>query len=231
MFKEIELNKIIKAEWNYKEDNEELRSKLKSNIIRNGFIESVIVRELEEDSYEMVNGNHRLDVLNELNYDKVMCYNLGNITENQAKRIAIETNETRFKSDKNKLVDIISELQKEFDTDELLETMPYSSEQLNNLDSLIDGFSIDQYSNDANQIEDNEASREQGKKYPHDEGWVSIKELFDSLGMKQVPESLAESITTLAQDVRKEKELSDRNMHLIFDYLNALHIQNKQTGY
>lgn len=132
-FVELDITKLVKANWNYKEDNDELKEKLKANIKRNGQIENLIVRLLDTGFYEIVNGNHRYDALVELNIKRVVCYNLGKITLAQAQRIAIETNETRFVSNPEKLSKILSELKVEFPDDDLLSTMPYNSEEFNEL--------------------------------------------------------------------------------------------------
>lgn len=123
-FCSIPIDRLVKAGWNYKTNNEELAEKLANNIKRNGQIENIIIRELQTGFYEVVNGNHRLDVLKSIGYSDVYCYNLGFITENQAKRIAIETNETKFSTDKGLLDDILKELQTDFDIDDLISTMP-----------------------------------------------------------------------------------------------------------
>lgn len=123
-FCSIQIDRLVKAGWNYKTNNEELAEKLANNIKRNGQIENIIIRELQTGFYEVVNGNHRLDVLKSIGYSDVYCYNLGFITENQAKRIAIETNETKFSTDKGLLDDILKELQTDFDIDDLISTMP-----------------------------------------------------------------------------------------------------------
>lgn len=41
---ELPINKLLKADWNYKVDNEALLEKLKNNLKRNGQIENIIVR-------------------------------------------------------------------------------------------------------------------------------------------------------------------------------------------
>lgn len=127
----LPINKLVKAKWNYKNDDEEKKQKLKNNILKNGQIENIIVRELG-DKYEVVNGNHRLDVLLELKKKKVFCYNLGKISTAQAKKIAIETNETKFENDLLKLADLFSDISKEFSITELAETMPFTEKELQN---------------------------------------------------------------------------------------------------
>ena len=62
-FIEIPTDKLVKADWNYKTEDQEKQEKLKENIKRNGQIENIIIRELETGFFEVVNGNHRLSVL------------------------------------------------------------------------------------------------------------------------------------------------------------------------
>lgn len=133
-FCEIPIDKLVKAGWNYKENNQELAEKLSNNIKRNGQIENIIVRELETGFYEVVNGNHRLDVLKELGFETVYSFNLGDISEAQAKRIAVETNETKFESSEKLLKGIMKEINNEFDIDDLLLTMPFSEDYILSVD-------------------------------------------------------------------------------------------------
>ena len=130
---DIKISKLIKAVWNYKEENKTLTEKLTENIKRNGQIESIMIRELDTGFYEVVNGNHRLDVMSHLKIKKAHCYNFGKISEAQARRIAIETNETNFKSDPLKLAGLVKELTTEFNIEELTKTMPYDEAQLNEM--------------------------------------------------------------------------------------------------
>lgn len=137
-FIEIPINQLVKADWNYKKDDENKKEKLKNNIKRNGQIENIIVRRLDSGFYEVVNGNHRFDALKDLGIETAVCYDLGKINQQQAIRIAIETNETRFESDHLLLAERIQEIIEEFNIDDLLETMPYSEHELNNYSELLD---------------------------------------------------------------------------------------------
>ena len=74
---EIDINELVKADWNYKTDDEFKLKKLQENIKRNGQIENIIIRELDTGFFEIVNGNHRYEALLSLKQEKVMCYNLG----------------------------------------------------------------------------------------------------------------------------------------------------------
>src|SRR5574343_637826 len=111
----IPLEKLVSADWNYKTDDATMEAHLLENFKRNGQIESIIVRLLDTGFYEVVNGNHRLKVMRQLETKEAMTFCLGEISLSQAKRIAIETNETRFASDNIKLAEALSEIGKEFD--------------------------------------------------------------------------------------------------------------------
>ena len=93
---DIQISKLVKANWNYKEENEKQTDKLLNNFKRNGQIENILIRELDTGFYEVVNGNHRLDVMKILKLKKAHAYNFGKISLAEAQRIAIETNETKF---------------------------------------------------------------------------------------------------------------------------------------
>ncbi len=140
----IDIDKLVKADWNYKQDNDILKEKLKENFKRNGQIENIIVRELVTGFYEIVNGNHRYDAMKELNIKQVIAFNLGKISLAAAQRIAIETNETRFASDTDILAKLLQEINLEFPDEDLINTLPFTPEELDgflhfNSDDLIVG--------------------------------------------------------------------------------------------
>ena len=132
-FKTIGIENLVKASWNYKKEDDYKKDRLKANIKKNGQIENILVRLLDTGFYEVVNGNHRYDALKELGTAKVVVYDLGKITESQAVRIAIETNETKFDSDEIVMSKLIIDLEKDFGKDDLLETLPYTEDELNDI--------------------------------------------------------------------------------------------------
>lgn len=137
-FKVIPLSQLKRATWNYKTDEPEMSKHLQENLRRNGQIENLIVRQVGKNNYEVVNGNHRIDDMSAIGMTHAICYDLGKITTTEAKRIAIETNETRFTSDQVNLAKILQELTQEYETTDLLKTLPYSEDELNGYLKLID---------------------------------------------------------------------------------------------
>lgn len=131
-YRDIDIISLVPADWNYKEEDLATQRSLVENIRQNGQIENVIVRKVGPAQWEVINGNHRLKAFQTLEYETVLCYDMGEITLEHAKRIAIETNETRFESDRMKLAKTIAELSAKFGTKELSVTLPYSEQEIDN---------------------------------------------------------------------------------------------------
>lgn len=128
----IPIEQLRKADWNYKTEDKELSKKLKQNILLNGQIENIIVREIAKNTYEIVNGNHRYDVFIDPDVDikNPMCYNLGQIPITDAQKIALETNETKFGINSNKLNEVFMQLTKEYDSNVLAQTLNYDEDYI-----------------------------------------------------------------------------------------------------
>jgi ParB-like chromosome segregation protein Spo0J len=132
-YKIIPLDKLVEASWNYKEDNDKLIDTLVANLKRNGQVENIIVRLLDTGFYEVVNGNHRLTAFRKIGMEKAVCYDLGSVSLSEAKRLALETNETKFAANRVKMADILSEISSSFSLDDMSETLPFDSEQIQNM--------------------------------------------------------------------------------------------------
>lgn len=132
------VNELIYADWNYKTDDDEILAKLTKNIKKNGLIENLIVRELDDGRYEVVNGNHRLKVMHILKRKEAMCFNLGKLSRAEAQRIALETNETRFATDDTRLASLIKEMSGDIDISDLLTTVTFKQDEIDDLLKLAD---------------------------------------------------------------------------------------------
>jgi ParB-like chromosome segregation protein Spo0J len=157
-YKVLPVEKLVKASWNYKTDNPDLLEKLKANIKRNGQVENILVRELPTGFWEICNGNHRAQALMDLGIKEVVVFDLGKISDAQARRIAVETNETKFETDNIRLAEIIKEISEEFaDLDELSKTMPYTHEEIDNFNKLLT-FDWEQYQSGSTEADDDAPS-------------------------------------------------------------------------
>jgi len=130
-WQEVAVSRLRRAPWNYKEDDAERATALKANIERNGLIVNLIVREIgKTDALEVVDGNHRLEVVRELGYETVMVVNLGRISKQEAERVAVELNETRFPTEELRLAAVMKDIVARFGLDELTETLPFGREKI-----------------------------------------------------------------------------------------------------
>jgi len=157
-FKMIPLKQLWKAQWNYKEDNQEQLNRLVENMKRNNQVENIQVREVESEDgktfFEVINGNHRLDAMTTIGFPSAMCYNHGQISDAQAQRIAIETNETRFQNDGTKMSELIASFSKDFSMEELAQTLPFTEEEINGHINLLN-YSFDDINTDGEEGEFN----------------------------------------------------------------------------
>lgn len=64
---------------------------LKASIERDGFCAPILVRPLDNGTYEVISGNHRFMAASELGYDKIPCV-VANLTDDATKRLAINLN-------------------------------------------------------------------------------------------------------------------------------------------
>jgi hypothetical protein len=131
-FQVLSVKDMVKAEWNYKKNSNWMMERLINNFRRNGQLETIVVRKIPKGKYEVVNGNHRLDAFQRLGIAEVHCFLLEKASLEEAKRIAVELNETRFDTDPVILSELIASIEKEFPED-LLQTLPITEEDLEGL--------------------------------------------------------------------------------------------------
>lgn len=124
-FKTIGLEKLKKAEWNYKENDAVLQIKLEENIRTNGQLENIIVRKLDDDFYEIVNGNHRYDAFKACDIHEVIVCDMGEISLEKAQLIALATNETKFKLNDSKLFEILKTISSEIPIMDMAKILPW----------------------------------------------------------------------------------------------------------
>lgn len=172
-FVKLNINTLVKADWNYKQENEFLQEKLVNNIKKNGQIENLIVRDISNGRFEVVNGNHRYDALKELGIESVQVFNLGTISDKDAKRIAIETNESKFESDEIELSELLKELADTTPIKDMLDTMPFTEVELTGL--------IDQTNFDWNSLKPKKVEKEDKPKPLQIETTEDTKALFHKL--------------------------------------------------
>lgn len=136
---EINIDDLIKAEWNYKSDGtEEQIEKLCNSIKKDSSVGVLAVRELD-NKFEVIDGNHRLEAVKRLKWQKVPCENFGQITKAKAITVARRRNNQWFSDDAVKYAEIFKNVVlSEYSIDELTQFMPESKQELENISKLTD---------------------------------------------------------------------------------------------
>lgn len=136
----IENNKVIPTEqiqpndFNPKDDylkEPELQiiyEKVKKSILHHGQIDPILVRELEKDKYEIVNGFHRFEAMKELGFKTIEIKNLGKITREEAMAKALSTEEIHIPLNQISVAELVRDLAKtpNFNVD----LLPYSTDEI-----------------------------------------------------------------------------------------------------
>lgn len=73
--------------WNPK-DNDRAFNRVKKSVEINGMMMPVFVRETD-DGFELVDGNQRVRAAEELGYSEIYAYNLGKISDEEAKQLVL----------------------------------------------------------------------------------------------------------------------------------------------
>lgn len=75
--------------WNPKDKNTEEYEKVKDSIRKKGLRMPIVVRQLAMDSYEIIDGEQRYTACLELGFKKVLIYNEGEVSDQEARELTI----------------------------------------------------------------------------------------------------------------------------------------------
>lgn len=179
----VSVSKLQKAPWNVKEDDALQATKLANNIRRNKQVVNIIVRDMPNGMLEVVDGNHRVDAFKEVGMRSAVAYQLGKVSVAEAKRIALEINETRFKTDHLRMAEVIASLTERFSMDDLESTLPFSKSDIESYLAVLDI----ELKNAQTEILEDPTDKKEGntltlKMNPEDQAiWDQLKQAFASV--------------------------------------------------
>lgn len=120
----VPIDKVEPNDYNPKEKNTKEYKNVVESIRRNGLKQPIFVREVDgNEKYVVVDGEQRLTAANELGYTEIYVYNLGKISEEEAKALTIWF-EVQVPFSEVELAPIVVELNK------LDITLPYTDEEI-----------------------------------------------------------------------------------------------------
>ena len=124
----VALDKIRPNAWNPNVQDEATFRRELASIRRFGFVDPIIVR-LVDDAYEIIDGEHRWKAAAELGLTEVPVFDIGPISEHEARQLTVVLNELRGKPQEKKLADLLRGLLAQSTIDELVEVMPYTKDE------------------------------------------------------------------------------------------------------
>ena len=83
----ISVKQLCEAVWNPNRMDEDTLSKLKESLSRYGLVVPLVVRPINERSYEVLSGNQRLKAIREMNFEVVPCV-IVNLKDSEAMLLA-----------------------------------------------------------------------------------------------------------------------------------------------
>lgn len=153
----VENNKVVPTEQiqpnNYNPKDDYLKEpelqiiyeKVKKSVLHHGQIDPILVRELEENKYEIVNGFHRFKAMQELGFKTIEIKNLGKITREDAIAKALSTEVIHIPLNQIGVAELVRDLAKipDFNVD----LLPYSGDEIQSKIDLLE-FDWDKYGNE-----------------------------------------------------------------------------------
>jgi hypothetical protein len=205
--KSIDITNLIPADWNYKQpaEEDEYKERFKRSVEEDQSLGVIAVREVDEHTFEVIDGNHRLQAALELNWTHVPCENFGKISKSMAVLIARRRNYNWFPDDTIKLAELIREASYDIPISEMAEFMPDTQEDLENMVKLLD-FDWTQFDRqDGDETEDNLKKIELKVCEETYNIWMKLKErLKEKLDYKE-PEKCFEFAVIQALNLPEEK--------------------------
>lgn len=142
----VHVDELEPNPWNPNVMDEAMFKKELTSIRKFGFVDPLTIRELPNAdghgfSYQIIDGEHRWKAASQLGYTELPCWNLGAIPDADAEELTIVLNETRGKSNEERLKLVLEDLvAKRGDESVVREIMPFSRARF---DEIMGKMSVD----------------------------------------------------------------------------------------
>ncbi len=128
---------LARNPWNPNVVSAVNEDKLKASLEELGQFKPIIVRELDDGTYEILGGEHRNDQSIRLGINEIQAYNLGKIGDDLAKKISLADNAQYGENDFASLTELMKSLE---NAEHLADIMPISSDEIR---SMLDHQTLD----------------------------------------------------------------------------------------
>lgn len=135
----VPIDKVSPNKYNPNVQSKVVYEKEIESIKKYGLMGSILVHKLVDDTYEIVDGEHRWKACKELGYKNITVENLGELSEPDLKILTVLLNNLRGKDDIEKRAKLYSEL-----NEGQLQLLPFTKEEIENEKKFFD-FDFSQY--------------------------------------------------------------------------------------
>jgi DNA modification methylase len=131
--KNINISELHNAEWNANSVAPEVMQKVRKSISEFGVVENLVARPHPSGSgFEVVSGNHRLQIFRELGMEKAPVI-IVDVDDAKARILAQTLNRTRGQDDPEKYAQLLDDVLKDMSVDEVLGFLPETAESIGRL--------------------------------------------------------------------------------------------------
>lgn len=138
--KEVPVDSIFPNPWNPNTQSPFIFDKVKKSIKEFGFVDPILVRELKDETYEIIGGEHRWKAAKELGFTMLPVDCMGKIDDAKAKAMCVLAN-LHGQEDSVRVAKLVKTLTSEQQT-----LLPYDQEYLDQLSKMLD-FDFEQFNN------------------------------------------------------------------------------------
>lgn len=132
---ELPIDELTEAPWNSNQMDEAMMERLKESVSRYGLVEPLVVRPIDDGQYEVLSGNQRLKVLEEMNLKTVPCI-VVNLDDANAMLLAQALNGLRGEDDLSLKGALLKEILSSVPEYEVLSLLPETAESLKSLSTI-----------------------------------------------------------------------------------------------
>jgi ParB family chromosome partitioning protein len=132
---DLPIRQLRPAEWNSNEVGPEMMARLRESISLFGLVENLVVRRSGEESYEVLSGNHRIEVLADTGKETVPCL-VVDLDDAQARLLAQALNHIRGEDNPGIRAEVLRQVLESVPPYEVLRLLPETADGLQALVNL-----------------------------------------------------------------------------------------------
>lgn len=132
----LRVKSITAPSWRWKRKDLAVKTRIATSLVKFGQIKNIVVRQLHDDTYEVIDGAEVLEALKGMNEERVLCYNLGKISDDDAKLIAMALDLNRIECN---MIDLSKAIKNITHSDITLSAIsPFSNEDIADIRRLLE---------------------------------------------------------------------------------------------